>query len=233
MRKNSTKRNDCFGLIKALRLTFALAVALPVAAVAHGDKAPDHAIHYLGGHLGMNLTRGWPATVDFGGGVHAAGRLSLDRGGHQGLLAGRQTRNARFELEYQRGRMTLTGIALGPVDESAAGRVDYQALTFNAYRTHAFDASWTGFAGAGIGWGKVRLPDARFGNACHCFPEASGGGLVYQLRLGLERAVGDGHRLFAQYTWLSLPSADAGDAPGVAYPRHGVGSVSLGYRKTF
>ena len=203
----------------------------PLAAQASDDGKDKY---YLGAHLGRNALDSWPATVNFGAGVRASGSLSLDPGGHYGLVFGRQTENARFEVEYQRGDLKLTGIRLGAGSEAAAGRVRYDALTVNAYRTHAFSPTWIGFAGVGVGWGSVDLPSATFGGSCKCFPATSDSGLLYQGRLGLEYVVATEQKVFAHYTWLRLPGADSSSlVPGVEYPRRGLGALSVGYRKSF
>jgi hypothetical protein len=201
--------------------------------LAGGATEPGKPVYYAGGHLGVNNLDTWPAQVDFGAGVRVDGRLALDRGGHQGLVIGRQTEKGRFELEYQRGDAELTSISLGSVSEAATGRLRYEALTVNAYRTRAFDAAWTGFFGVGLGWGSVKTPKAGFTSGCECFSATSEGGFVYQARLGLEYGFGQGHKAFAQYTWLSLPGGESGGVPGIDYPRRGVGALSIGYRKTF
>ena len=203
----------------------------PLAANASGEpKEP----YYLGAHIGRNALDSWPATVNFGAGVRTGAALSLDAGSHYGLILGRQTEKARFELEYQRGDLKLTGVRVGAASEAASGRLRYDAFTINAYRTHDFNADWKGFAGVGIGWGSVDLPAASFGGSCKCFPATSDSGLLYQGRLGLEYAVAPEHKLFAQYTWLRLPGADSGSVtPGVEYPNRTLGALSVGYRKTF
>lgn len=219
-----------FGRCWGAALAATALVAMPLAAVAADPAKPAY---YVGGHLGVNAMNSWPATVDFGAGVRVGGRLALDDGGHYGLAVGRQTEKGRFELEYQQGDLKLTGIQAGPVNQAADGRLRYEALTVNAYRTRAFDAAWKGFVGVGVGWGSVKMPGASFTGGCNCFPATSEGGFVYQGRLGLEYAFGEGHNAYAQYTWLSLPGADSGSTPGVDYPRRGIGALSIGYRKTF
>lgn len=209
----------------------ALGAAAAVFAVS--AHAADPAI-YVGAQFGVNDLNSWPAQVDFGAGVKVDGRQRLGSGNHYGLAVGRQTAKGRFELEYQRGDMKLRGIELGPVSETAGGSGHYEALTVNAYRTHAFNESVSGYLGVGIGWGAVSLPRASFSTGCNCFPAASEDGLAYLARLGAEYRFGEGHHAFLQYTWLSLPGPSAlGSAPGVEYSRRGIGAVSVGYRKHF
>jgi opacity protein-like surface antigen len=148
------------------------------------------------------------------------------------VLGGRQTENARFEVEYQHGRFSLNSVELGGQTQAASGKGHYDALTFNAYRTLALADRWTAFAGLGLGWGKASLPGANMG-ACNCFPSASKTGFAYQARLGAEYEVAPTHLIFAQASWLRLPRLSAGSAPGVSYSRQAVTSLNVGYRKTF
>lgn len=210
-----------------------VAAVLGVSLASGAAQAQEKVNYYLGGHAGVSMASGWPAKVDFGAGVRVDGRLSLDNDTHYGLILGRETEKARFELEYQAGNLDLTQVQAGAMSQSTNGRLKYDLLTFNAYRTHAFDPQWKGYAGLGIGWGKVRFPEAGFPGVCNCFPATSDGGLAYQGRLGLEYGFGEGHKLFTQYSWMSLPGATSGGTPGVEYPRRGVGALTIGYRKNF
>jgi opacity protein-like surface antigen len=214
-------------MMQSLRAaSIAALLAAPLAALAAQPGL------YVGGHVGANNLSDWPASVDFGAGVSAPGSLSLDSGAHFGILGGRQTENARFEVEYQRGRFELNGLELGGLTQAASGSGHYDALTFNAYRTFALADRWAAFAGLGIGWGKAVLPGASFG-PCNCFPASSKSGFAYQARVGAEYELAPSHLIFAQASWLRLPSLSSGGSPGVSYARHSVTSLGIGYRKTF
>lgn len=221
------------GKAKQLALVAAaLVVTLATSSAAQASDLKDKPVYYAGGHLGINQVSRWPASVDFGG-VRVDGQLALDDGSQFGLLLGRQTEKGRFEVEYQRGGFDLTGASLGAVSRSLSGKGRYEALTLNAYRFHRLNEAWTAYVGAGIGWGRVRLPAADLGSVCDCLPAASDGGLAYQGRIGLEYRFGDRHHVFGQYNWLSLPGPAVGGAPGVDYGRRGVGALSIGYRRPF
>jgi opacity protein-like surface antigen len=213
--------------MKKLFTTFAL-----LALASAGAQAVDLKPYYVGGHVGANNIDEWPAEVNFGGPSTPA-QLKLDKGLHLGLFAGRRTENARFEVEYQHGQADVTGVSLGPVSQAAGGHASYQALTLNAYRTYAFSPRFTGYAGLGIGWGKVSLPRLAPLGTCNCFQAASDGGFVYQGRLGVEYQVADTHFVFAQYTLLHLPSSAADATPSVHYGSKNVGALSVGYRAGF
>ncbi len=221
-------------MINRSRIGFALkAIGLGASAMAMqlahaADPAP-----YVMLHLGANHLSSWPATVNFGAGVTANGQVNLDGGVHGGLAIGRQTENARFEAEYQHGKFDVTRQTLGTLTQAASGSGHYDALTANAYRTFAINTKLSAFAGAGIGWGRVSMPQGPRIGSCNCFPAASKGGLLYQARLGADYDMGNGHHLMAQYTWISLPRSTSGGAPSVSYPRRGVNVLSAAYRKTF
>lgn len=214
-----------------------LATGLPgiVAAqeAAEIDKEPRY---YIGLHGGLNQLKDWPATVRLGGGVSADGEVQLKSGYAAGLQIGRQREKSRFELEYQQGGFRLKGLALGPVTEAVTGDTGrYQALTLNGYRTGRLSESWRGYAGLGIGFGRVDLPGAGFSTGCDCFPKSSGNGLVLLARLGTEyRFDAEGnHRAFIQYTWLSMRGPSTAGATGIDYERHIFGGLTLGYRYVF
>ncbi|MDP3759092.1 MAG: outer membrane beta-barrel protein [Ramlibacter sp.] len=211
-------------------LLSALAAALTCATAGAAAAQPGY---YIGLHGGTNNLDSWPATVTLGPGVSLPGSLSLDSGTHFGLMAGRQTENARFEIEAQSGKFDITGIQLGLLQQNVSAGGRYKAFTFNAYRTQALSERLTGYAGLGIGWGSASLPQLGFASGCNCFPAASETGLAYLGRVGLEYRFGDQHHAFAQYTQLRLPRMDSGGTPAAQYARKGVGIAGVGYRFTF
>ena len=206
--------------------------ALAASLAGTGAFAAEPA-YYAGVHGGVNNLEDWSADVTLGPGVSLPGSLTLDHGSNFGLIIGRQTENARFELELQGGKFDVTGIQLGLLQQNVSAGGRYDALTFNAYRTHPFAERLTGYAGLGIGWGRASLPQLGFTAGCNCFASASESGFAYLGRLGLEYRLGDRHNLFAQYTWLRLPKINSGGTPGTEYARKGVGIASVGYRYTF
>lgn len=214
-------------------LTTLLAVGGSFPAFAEDKAATNDPAYYLAIHGGVNNLDSWPATVSLGPSVSTDGNLKLDYGLHFGLAAGRQTENARFELEYQQGSFGVTDIQLGPVSESVSGTGHYKALTANAYRTYAFDEQWSGYAGLGIGFGSVDLPAASFSSGCHCFAAASKDGLVLLGRLGIEYRFNSHHNAALQYTWLRVPGPQSGGSPSVSYPRETIGIIGLGYRYVY
>lgn len=214
---------------QAIRLS-ALAATLACAGAGAAAAQPGY---YIGLHGGMNNLDSWPATVTLGPGVSLPGSLSLDNGTHFGVIAGRQTENARFEIEAQAGNFDITAIQLGLVQQGVSASGRYKAFTFNAYRTQALSERFTGYAGLGIGWGSASLPQLGFTSGCNCFAAASQTGLAYLGRVGLEYRFGDHHHAFAQYTLLRLPRSDSGGVPGTEYARKGVGIAGVGYRFTF
>lgn len=202
-------------------------------AIAAGPASAAEPSNYAGVHLGANDLSSWPATVDFGADVRVDGRLDLDRGAHGGVMFGRQTERARFELEYQHGQAAIQSATLGPRSQSANGTARYDVLTVNAYRTQPITERFGVFAGLGLGWGSVTLPRLAPFNGCNCFSQAKRTGFVYQLRVGGEFDVSARDHVFLQYTSVRLPAPNAGGAPSIAYARRTAGVVGVGWRHNF
>lgn len=215
------------------RNTLRLVALALLAAAGNAVAAEPEAPYYGALHFGRNNLSGVPASVSFGA-ITVPGSVQLDRGSHAGVMFGRRTENARFEVEYQSGRASVEGISLGAVTQAAGGKARYEVLTINAYRTAAFTADLTGFVGAGIGLGRFSLPQLGPIGACNCFPSASDRGFAYQLRLGAEYQVLKDQHVMAQYTSIRLPgAASSGGIPSVTYAKKRVGAFTVGYRIGF
>jgi opacity protein-like surface antigen len=199
---------------------------------ASGAAVADDPRWYMAGHLGANKLDDWSATVDFGG-VKSDGLLGLDRGNHAGLMVGRETEHARFELEFVHGRIKVESIGLSGVREPAASRGKYDAVLANAYLHAAVTAHLRAFAGIGIGWGRADLPLLRFSSGCECLGPASRGGTAYQARLGLAYQPSPGHAFSIQYSHLSLEGPRRGGMPSVEYERRSFGAFSAAYTHYF
>ncbi len=220
------------------KLNYMTATALLGASLIIGSLPAQaqeaEARNYAGVQGGLNNLNRWNAKVGLGSGVVLDGHADLDSGTQFGLVIGRETEKARYELEYQRGSFDLTGIQLGPISQVATGGGKYQALTFNAYRTKRFDEKWGGYLGLGIGWGSATLPQVGFDTGCNCFVSGVERGWVYQGRVGVEYRHEDKHRVFAQYTLLSMPGPKSANASfGANYVRKNIGIVGVGYRYIF
>lgn len=189
--------------------------------------------YYVGVHGGRNNLDDWDATVSLGPSVRLPGRLAVDSGTHWGVLGGRQTENARYELEYQRGDFDIGSAHLGAVTQATSASGNYQALTANAYRTHDLSDRFGVFAGLGLGWGKVKLPGITLASGCNCFSESNKSGAVVQARVGAQWQIQSSHDVSLQYTWLRLPRASSGTVPGAEYSRKTVGALTVGYRHEF
>ena len=188
---------------------------------------------YAGIHLGGNNLDNWPATVNFGAGVSSPGSLSIDKSWQGGLVVGRQVGNGRFEAEYQYGRIDVTGVSLAAISRAGGASGHYHALTVNAYRTHDFSPNVNGYIGVGVGLGQVSLPALAPLAGCNCFRAASKSEFAFQARVGAEYSIASEHRVFAQYTWLRVPGADAGATPSASYPHKTIGTLGAGYRRMF
>lgn len=206
-------------------------LAAGMLAAAHAGAAEP--VRYWGVHAGANTLKNWDAQVDFGFGTPVAGRADLGRGVHGGLMVGRQSEHARYELEYEAGRIKVERLTLDPLAAAVDAKGRYQALFANAYRTERLAGALDGFLGAGIGWGRVSLPLLGLGPTCNCFGPASKSGFAWQLRAGLDYRLGPEHGIALQYTWLSLPKPESDGPPAIQYARKRFGAVTLGYTRQF
>jgi opacity protein-like surface antigen len=213
------------------QLTLAAAALLTLSAQAAETNTDP--VRYWGVHGGVNTLDQMHARVDFGAGTPFDGQADLARGLHGGLMAGRQTEHARYELEYEFGRFKVEHLTLGPVSQPADAHGSYQALFANAYRTEELADAIDAFAGAGIGWGRMKLPRLGLGETCACFGPASKSGFAWQLRAGLAYRVSSKAAVSLQYSWLNLPAPEADGPPAVAYERKRFGALTLGYARQF
>ncbi|HUR87533.1 MAG TPA: outer membrane beta-barrel protein [Ramlibacter sp.] len=218
-----------------LKQTALALCACAIAGVAYADHGVQPA-YYLGLQGGQNNLRGaWDATVSLGPSVSLPGIATTKRGTHFGVLGGRQTEHARFEVEYQHGGFDITGLQLGPVSQAISAGGHYDALTANAYRVEpVWDKRVNIYAALGVGWGRVSMPQMGFtAPPCNCFVGSSKSGVTWLARAGAEYNLGEQDKLFLQYTYLALPRPGSGGTPGTEYSRKNVGAISLGYRHNF
>lgn len=198
--------------------------ALPLAVQAAPTAMTGY---YLGGHLGSHDLSSWPASVNFGG-IKTDGEASVRHGLHGGLQVGRRTENARFEIEYQYGRVPVRDVRLGPVVQSTDVQGHYQAITLNALRTVPLGERWVGFAGVGLGWARAELPQVPFNNGCKCFSAAERSGTAYQARIGAEYGPENTVRPQLSLSWLHVPGPRSSGTPSISYGQRGVLSLNLG-----
>ncbi|MBQ5939958.1 MULTISPECIES: outer membrane beta-barrel protein [unclassified Massilia] len=190
-------------------------------------------VKYWGVHAGANTLDEMNARIDFGSGTPFDGHADLKRGLHGGLMVGRQSEHARYELEVEQGLFKVERLSLGAVSEPKDARGRYQVLFANAYRTDRLSDSIDSFFGAGIGWGRIKLPRLGLGANCDCFGPASKSGFAWQVRAGLGYRVSEQASVSLQYTLLKLPTPEAGGPPEIRYERKRFGAVSLGYSRQF
>ncbi len=203
-------------------LLAACALSAPLAAQA--QEAP-----YWSVQGGMNNVSDWPARVNFGG-PQVDASLQIDRGMQFGAAIGKQYEKGRFELEYQHGQFDIEGATVAAVSQVANANGKYDVLTANAYRTFQMSDSVAAYAGLGVGYGRVNLPQVGGATGCQCLNSAAKGSAVYQARLGMEFKVSDSGLMFAQAGWLSLPGARSDGTAYVTYPRRGFATLGIGYR---
>ncbi len=204
---------------------------IAAAALLCAQAGAADAVGYWGVHAGVNTPKSLDARVDYGSGKPVTARLDLDRGPHGGLMFGRQSAHARYELEYEAGRFKTERLTIGPRSAAVDAQGRYRALFANAYRLEQLSESIDGFAGAGIGWGRATMPRVGLGDGCSCFGPASKSGFAWQLRAGLGYRVFAGSSVSLQTTWLALPRPEADGLPRVRYERMRFGALTLGYSR--
>lgn len=210
--------------------------ALAFPAFAQQTAATEEPVRYYGGlQIGRNNVSSWADSVTLGPGISVPGQLGTKAGKLAGLVLGRQSEKARWEVEYQRGDFKLANVEVGAVAESASGTGRYQALTANGYRLAPLGEgrTWTGYGALGLGWGRAELPAVTLSSACPCMPASSKSGLVFLARLGIDYRVTEDDRLFLQYSLLRMPGPASGTVPGVQYATKWIGGLGLGYRRLF
>ena len=206
-------------------LALASLLCLPLAAQAEETR-------YWSVHGGMNKLSDWPARVNFGGpSVDAS--LKIERGMQFGAAVGKQYDKARYELEYQHGQFDISGATVAALAQAADASGKYDVVTFNAYRSLPLNAALSTYAGLGLGYGRINLPQVGGASGCRCLGKASKGGAAYQARIGMEYRMSESGLAFMQAGWLSLAGARSDGAAYVAYPRRGFAMLSVGYRGLF
>ncbi len=204
-------------------------------------EAQNEPRYYGSIQVGRNNVTSWKNEVNLGGGVQLPGLVSSDAKGVVGLVLGRQETRVdnneqkitRYELEYQRGQFNLTGVEVGVVNAAVSGKGKYEALTLNAVRQVPWNESWSGYAGLGIGWGRVQMPQFTLSNACNCTGSPNKSGLTVLARGGVEYSLDNQNKAFVQYTFLNLKGPDSDGTPSRNYSRKWVGALSVGYRYIF
>ncbi len=212
-------------------LLLAVAGALPAAAQAR-DSDDERRVNYWAVQGGVNRLASWPGVVNFGG-PSADASLTLDRGATFGVVLGRQYGKARYDLEYQHGRMDITGVRIAALAEKVDSSLRYDTLTINATRQLRLSQNWLVYGGIGAGYGRVNLPTIGLASGCKCITTASRGSGVVQLRAGLDYQLNPDGLLYLQLGMARLPGAASKSVPSVTYPKRDVATLSLGYRGFF
>ena len=153
----------------SIPVLLAAALCAPLAAQAQ-EQAQNP--RYWSVQGGMNNVSDWPATVNFGG-PEVDGSLQIDRGVQFGAALGKQYGQARYELEYQHGQFDIKGATVAAISQAADASGKYDVLTLNAYRTFALNDTLAAYAGLGLGYGRVNLPQLGGANGCQCLNSAS------------------------------------------------------------
>ncbi|GKS70388.1 hypothetical protein W03_23920 [Nitrosomonas sp. PY1] len=189
--------------------------------------------YYLGIQGGTHFLDNWSADVKLNETVNLRGKVDFSDRFQVGGFVGRQTKNARFEVEYQHGFYDIANITLGRIHSDSNGDGNYQVATFNAYRKVNFFKDFSAFLGGGVGWGRSTVSHANFNPHCDCFGSAQKDGFAYQGRVGLEYQFHKNHHFFAQYTFLHLDGPTGAGKNQIEYDNKWVSIFGAGYRYSF
>jgi opacity protein-like surface antigen len=210
-----------------------LPLLIALSGLPQAAAAAEPGASYFGAHLGMNELGQLGVRVDLGPGKVYDGAATLSNGTHGGLLVGRRSAHARYEFELESGSFRLTHLKAGPVDADANAHGSYAAAFANVYRTARLGDTLEAFAGAGAGWGRIKLHRLGLLHACTCFGPAAKDGFAWQLRGGLDYRLNDTASLGLQYSWLHLQALEAAGPPNVRYERKGIQAWSLAWLQRF
>ncbi len=197
------------------------------------DKDDEVRRNYWAVQGGPNQLRAWPGTINFGG-PSADASLTLKSGATVGAVLGRQIGKARYDIEYQHGRLDISAVRIAALSEQVDATLKYDTLTVNAWRQLRVGERWLAYAGVGAGYGRVNLPAITLtSSSCKCFTKIDKGGAVVQLRLGTEYELSEDGLAYLQIGLARLPGAVAKSVPSISYPHRQVATLALGYRGFF
>ncbi len=200
--------------IRASRLLAAALLCLPLA-VSAGES------RYWSAQAGLNNLSRWPASD---------AELGLKRGPQFGIAWGKQHKRARYELEYQHGRINVEHASVGGIGGAVDSKGSYNVLTANALRQLPLNHAWSLYGGVGVGVGRTKLPHIGLPSACTCMAAAGKSGFAWQAKAGTELRVSNSGQAFLQLGWLSVPGPEASS---IDYPRRGFAVVGLGFRSHY
>lgn len=174
------------------------------------------------------LTTGWSGRVAVGYEEHAE---SAQAGAENSPHAPRY----RVEGEVLLAQMKRRTYAAGLLQVEPRDRLNVTAFFANAYARLMGKGTARLWAGAGVGYARLTLPDARPIVACACLGPAKGQGIAYQGKLAAELRIAPGVQLVAEAALVRLPGLSTAERPlpVAAYSKSLMATANAGARMSF
>lgn len=193
-----------------------------------------------------------PLDVALGPSIQVAGRTAFAAGQAGRVALGRQfvstddqgrpNRPWRLELEWWQHRADRESVSVGVLQLQPRDEVEHTAVMVNALVSIARSESqgqegqpdWRAWLGIGLGQRKTRLPDAS-SIACQCLPARSDAGPVGQVKLQVERRLGESSFLQMHVTGLRINgwATEASRFPQTRYGDQSIGEIGVALRWVF
>jgi len=234
---------------RSLRFVTATLLALSVVQGASGASAEnaDAEGWYATAAAGALLSPKDRGTyVKLGGGavpIQLDGDIKYADGTALMLTVGRQfqhgedtvdktARRWRVEAELWHGRANRDTVDIGILQEGLDDTVRASALFLNAQYRLAATTRTRWWLGAGVGYARLRVPDASKVANCSCLGSADGAGQAGRIKLAVEYTLGPRVDAFLQLGYVALPDARTREIEG-ALTRHSAlrsGEGAIGIR---
>lgn len=148
---------------------------------------------------------------------------------------GRQAPRYRVELEAMMLRLKRTSYNAGLLQVKPEDQLKAQAIFANAYVRLLGKGTARLWAGAGIGYGRATLPDARQIAACACLGPAKGRGLTYQGKVSAEIRLSPRLQLITEAAFVNLPGLSTAErpVPVATYAKSQAVTTNAGFRLSF
>lgn len=201
----------------AALLLLSFAAVGEAAAAANDDQDHWYATVAAGKLLhprntGADITLGGIAPIELAGHVEYADGTAVT------ATVGRQVRwdddpeedseqHWRAEAELWHGRAERDGVDAGILQADLDDKVTATALFINAQYRLAATTHTRWWLGVGLGYARVRMPDASQVANCSCLGPAYGTGTAGRIKLSVEYTLSPRTALFLQLGYVALPDA--------------------------
>jgi OOP family OmpA-OmpF porin len=191
----------------------AIALATTAAVAATPALARDGA-WYVGGEFGAMIVEDMDIDV---GGVEDVIGLDHDYGYDGGVFAGYDMGSFRLEAEaaYKKADLeeidsliALPGGAVAGLRDAGGGNTSVMSFMANGMFDFGDDDGLSGFVGAGVGYAKVKVNNARAFSNQAPFLDDSDGGLAWQAFAGVRQAISDTVDVSVKYRFFNAPKVD-------------------------